>query len=381
MKKAKVAQIGCRGIPNQRGGVERVIEAIAPRLVALGYDVTVHCASWSGYRKRWYRGVRLRYTFSIRSKHLDTFVRSLLATLKELAGPSNIVHYHGIGSAPLALLARLSGKKVVVTVHGLDWQRRKWNIVAEWFLRIGELASVKIPHETVVVGQELKRSLDQRYAADVTYIPNGVEERHPRAANRITKFGVGHRNYILFLARLVPEKQCHLLIKAFLGLPNRHGMTLIIAGAVWHSESYVASLKEIAGGDPSVVFLGEVDEEVLEELYSNCYAYVLPSEVEGMSLSLLDAMAFGTCIIASDIPANAEVVSDCGFLFSTGSVADLRAKLETVMTQPERAASCRTAALRRMSTEFNWDRIAGEWDALYLKLLRPGDSVGVASSS
>jgi glycosyltransferase involved in cell wall biosynthesis len=371
VKKASVAQLGCRGIPNHRGGVERVIEAVAPRLVALGYQVTVHCANWSGFRAHWYKGVRLRYTYSIRSKYFDTFVRSFLATMKELFSSSNIVHYHGIGSAPLALLARLGGKKVVVTVHGLDWQRRKWNAFGEGFLRIGELASVRLPHETVVVGLELKRSLDRRYGTDVTYIPNGVEERRQREVKRIAEFGVGRRDYILFLARLVPEKQCHLLIEAFLGLPNRHGVKLIIAGAVWHSQSYVASLRELAGNDSSISFTGEVDEEVLEELYSNCYAYVLPSEVEGMSLSLLDAMAFGTCIVASDIPANAEVVGDSGLLFRTGSVADLRGKLEEILSDPERAETCRTAALQRMSTEFNWDKIVQQWDGLYARLLAP----------
>jgi glycosyltransferase involved in cell wall biosynthesis len=367
-KPIRASQIGSRGIPGHRGGVERVIEAVSPRLVASGLDITVYCASWSKYREASYRGVKLRYVYSIPTKYLDTFVRSLLSTLRDIVGPSDIIHFHGSGSAPLALLARLFGKKVVVTVHGLDWQRRKWSIFGRWFLTWGEYAAIKIPHRTIAVGQELKRALDSQYGGSVVYIPNGVEERPQRAADRISHFGVGARNYILYLARLVPEKQCHVLIEAFKRLEDNKGFKLVIAGSAWHSAEYVASLRNLAGDDPAITFLGEVDEALLEELYSNCYAYVLPSEVEGMSLSLLEAMAFGSCIIASDITANADLVGDSGFLFKTGDAADLSAKIHEIIANPDRAEDYRDKALRRMTSEFNWDCISRQWEAVYVSL-------------
>ena len=365
----RVAQIGSRGIPGHRGGVERVIESVAPRLVQLGHKVIVYCASWSESREPTYRGVDLRYAFSIRSKYLDTFVRSLVATLREIFGGSDIVHFHSSGSAPFALLSRLLGKKVVVTVHGLDWQRRKWSWFGAWFLQLGERAAVRVPHRTVVVGMDLKRVLDARYNADVTYIPNGVEERQQRAADKIKRFGVHGRDFILYLARLVPEKQCHVLIEAFKRLPNPKGLKLIIAGPTWHSEDYVASLRTLAADDPSIVFTGEVDEQTLEELYSNCYSYVLPSEVEGMSLSLLDAMAFSACIVTSDIAANADVIGNAGLTFVTGDATSLAAKLAQIIDNPLQAQAFRVAAKARMSSEFHWDRVAERWEALYLQML------------
>jgi glycosyltransferase involved in cell wall biosynthesis len=365
----RIAQIGSRGIPGHRGGVERVVEAVAPRLVELGHDSRVYCASWSAYREPLYKGVDLRYVRSIRSKYFDTFVRSLLATFKELFGDSDIVHLHGSGSAPLALLLRMTGKKVVVTIHGLDWQRRKWNIFGNWFLRFGEWAAAKFPNRTVVVGSALKEVIDSRYGADVTFIANGVERRALRVPDLIRQYGVVGRDYLLYLGRLVPEKQCHVLIEAFRRVQSKSGMKLIIAGSAWHSSDYVESLHDLAADDRSIVFAGEVDETTLEELYSNCYAYILPSEVEGMSLALLDAMAFGTCVVASDIPANTEVVRSSGVLFETGNVADLTDKLASLIASPATAESLRAAARERVNRTYDWDVIVQQWDALYRSML------------
>ena len=368
-ERLRITQIGSRGIPGHRGGVERVIEAVAPRLVKLGHDVTVCCASWSPYRQPEFEGVRLRFIASVRSKYFDTFIRSALATIREIFEPAGIVHYHGSGSAPLALLARLAGKKVVVTIHGLDWQRQKWNILGHWFLRFGEWAAVRLPHRTVVVGSALKEIIDARFNADVTYIANGVERRTLRAPDKIRQLGLGARDYILYLGRLVPEKQCHVLIDAFRRMRSRGDMKLVIAGPAWHSVDYYESLRERASGDQAVVFTGEVDEDTLEELYSNCYAYVLPSEVEGMSLALLDAMAFGACVVASDISANADVVLTSGALFRTGSCEDLATKLDDLVARPEAAAAYRTAARERITSAYDWDVVTRQWAALYRSMM------------
>jgi glycosyltransferase involved in cell wall biosynthesis len=365
----RVVQIGSRGIPGHRGGVEQVVEAVAPRLAARGHDVTVYCASWSSEKLSTWRGVTLKYVPSVKSKYLDTLLRSFLATLGAMFGPADILHYHGSGSAPLAMLARLAGKKVVVTVHGADWARRKWSAFGRWFLQFGEWAAVKVPHQTIVVGPDLKRGLDRIYGTDTLLIPNGAEERPQRPAKAVLDVGLAARGYVLFLARLVPEKQCHTLIEAWMGLRDKGGLKLAIAGPVWHSAEYAASLKEQAKDDPSVLFLGEVSEEELEELYSNCVSYVLPSEVEGMSLSLLDAMAFGACVICSDIPANAYVVSDAGLTFPVGDVAALRARLREVISDPVRAQRLREAALRRFTNEFHWDEIVLRWEEVYRSLV------------
>ncbi|MES1199325.1 MAG: glycosyltransferase family 4 protein [Pseudomonadota bacterium] len=347
------------------GGVERVIEAVAPRLVQRGHDVTVYCADWAEQGAQTYNGVMLRRIPSIRHQYFDTIGRSALATLREIGGKSDVVHYHGSGSAPLALLARLFGKKVIVTVHGLDWQRRKWNVAARLFLQAGEWAAVRAPHRTVVVGQGLRDELKRRYNASPQVIHNGAEARPTRAPDRIRELGLRGDDYFLYLARIVPEKQPHLLIQAFKALDDRRGQKLVIAGADWHSKDYAAEVRAMAAEDPDIIFLGAVEEAMLEELYSNCRAYVLPSEVEGMSLSLLDGLAYGACNICSDIPANIEVVADTGMPFRCGDAADLRAKLEIAAHDEEIVQAKRHAARRRMSEAFSWDKIAGEWDALY----------------
>jgi glycosyltransferase involved in cell wall biosynthesis len=366
----KIAQIGSRGMPGHSGGVERVVEAVAPRLAERGNEVVVYCADEPGPRTVNYRGVTLQRIKAPRSKHFDTISRSFVASMKEMWGSTQIVHYHGSGSAPLAILPRLMGKKVIVTVHGLDWQRRKWNIFGKLFLRFGEWAAVRFPHKTVVVGPDLKTELDKLYNVRTLLIPNGVEDRTPRPPRRIAEeFGLGERNFVLFLARLVPEKQVHTLIEAWMGLENKGGQQLVVAGPAWHSAEYAASLHEMAKDDPSVRFVGEVGEEVLEELYSNCSAYVLPSEVEGMSLSLLDSMAFGACVISSDIPANSYVVGDAGMTFPVRDANALRERLKVVIEQPEVVEGYRKAAKDRITHEFRWDRVTDRWQDLYAELM------------
>jgi glycosyltransferase involved in cell wall biosynthesis len=367
-KPLKISQIGSRGIPGHRGGVERVVEAVAPRLAARGHDVTVYCADWSAEHPATWRGVHLAYVKSSKQKYLDTISRSLGATFREMFSDTQIVHFHSSGSAPLSILPRLMGKKTVVTVHGLDWQRRKWNALGRLSLRLGEWAALKFPNRTVVVGPDLKTWLDKRYGGDVTYIPNGVEARPTRPPERICEIGLAPRKYVLFLARLTPEKQVHTLIAAWMGLADKHGMTLAIAGPSWHSEDYAAGLKAQAASDPSIQFLGEVDEALLEELYSNCYLYVLPSEVEGMSLSLLDAMAFGACVICSDIAPNLAVVGDAGLSFRVLDAADLRGRLAEIIADPARAEALRVAALTRIGEEFTWDKVTDRWDELYQEM-------------
>jgi len=366
----KIAQIGSRGIPDHVGGVEQVLIAVAPRLVSFGHEVTVYCANWSSDRAPRYNGVRLRYVFSPRTKYLDTLVRSFVATLQQLCSGTDVVHFHSSGSALLAILPRLFGKKTVVTIHALDWQRRKWNRLGRMFLRFGEWGAIRFPNRTIVVGAELKRVLDREYRGNVLFIPNGVVARAPRAPADVPQFGVRMRRFLLFVARLVPEKQPHVLIEAFKRLPDRMGMKLVLAGPEWHSAEYVVELRRLAGGDPDIIFAGEVRGALLEDLYASCRAFVLPSEVEGMSLSLLDAMSFGACVVASDIAPNADVVGDAGVLFRTGDVADLAEKLRGVIEDEAEAERLGMAARRRITAEFSWDVIARQWEAVYLDLFQ-----------
>ena len=191
-QRLRIAQVGSRGIPGHRGGVDRVVEAIAPRLVDLGHDVIVYCATWSPSHEATYKGVELVYLYSPQRKYLDTFVRSFLATIREMFGPCDIVHFHSSPAASLAGLARLGRKKVVVTVHGREWQRRKWGFAGRWFLRFSEWSAVRVPHRTIVVGlrpptgsggslrRQRRLHPERRRAAKL----GGRRDRDPRARPR-----------------------------------------------------------------------------------------------------------------------------------------------------------------------------------------------------
>jgi glycosyltransferase involved in cell wall biosynthesis len=366
----RVAMIGSRGFPDQTGGVEKVLESVCPRLAARGGAVRVYSASWHHRRPARYRGVELRPVPSVRTKHADTISRSLVATLRELRGDAQIIHYHGMGSAPLAILPRLFGKRVVVSVHAVDWRRSKWGGVARSALRFGEWASVRFPHLTVAVADEVRRDLAARRHGRIEVIPNGAEPREHVDPGRIERLGLATDRFVLFVGRLVPEKGAHHLIEAFRRLPERAGVKLALAGPTWFESDYGRRLREIAGDDPRIVFLGEADADLLAELYSHCRAFVLPSDVEGMSLSLLDSLAYGCATMCSDIPANTDVVSDSALVVPAGDVDAMADGLARLVDDDDLVADLRTRAGGRAREEFDWDRIADTWSQTYERLLR-----------
>lgn len=359
--------IGSRGFPGQGGGVERVLESVTPRLVGSGRaSVRVYCAEYVDYEGDDYHGVQLQRLPSLRTKYGDTFTRSLLATLRETRGGADVVHFHSIGSAPLALIPRVFGRRVVVTVHALDWQRSKWNVVGRTFLRFGEWAAMRFPHETIVVSEELKAELEARHGRKTTFITNGAEPRQAVAPSIITeRWGLSADEYVLFLGRLVPEKGAHTLIDAFRLLDDHPDLKLVIAGPAWYEGSYNDELRTRASDDPRIIFTGEVDEPPLRELYANCRAFVLPSEIEGMSLALLDGLAFGCAVITSDIPENANLVADAALTFRTGDAHSLADQIRRVVDEDPLAIDLRARAAARAADAFDWDRIAEQWLDVY----------------
>lgn len=363
--KPSVAMIGSRGFPGQPGGVERVLEAVAPRLVRTGRaDVTVYCANWLEHDSDTFDGVHLRRVSGLRSKYGDTISRSIIATFRQLVGGADVVHYHSIGSAPLAILPRLFGKKVVVTVHALDWQRSKWNGFAKYFLRFGEWASVRFPHVTIAVGPEIKEYLEERYGRPVTYIPNGADRQQMVAPVTLEERGLVPGRFVLFVGRMVPEKGVHLLVEAFRSLPDSIDAQLALTGPIWYETEYHARLTSIIEGDERVKFVGRAEDDLLAELYSSCACFVLPSDVEGMSLSLLEAMAFGCAIVTSSIPPNKNLIEDAGLVFAAGNVDELRDRLVEVLTDDDLAAMIKARAKERSKT-FDWDVIADAWADVY----------------
>lgn len=373
----KIAMLGTKGIPATWGGIERHVEEISTRLAAKGHDVTVYCRPYyTTTDETVYKGVRLKKLPTIASKNFDAIVHTYLATLHLIFEDYDVVHYHAIGPATLAALARLAGKNSVVTVHGLDWQREKWGRKARLFLKFGEWASVLFPYRTITVSKFLKGYLEEKYRRPVTYIPSAVTDPVIRKPDKIREYGIGERDYILFVARLVPEKGCHYLLDAYERL--KPDMKLVIAGGSSHSDDYVAELQKHASD--KVIFTGYVYGEALQELYSNAYCYVHPSTIEGLPVTLLEAVAYGNCVIASDIPANTEVVEDTGVIFESMDVDDLCEGLKMVLANPAMARELGERAKVHGVAEYNYDSVTDKTERLYRDMLA-NDGRGAADDT
>jgi glycosyltransferase involved in cell wall biosynthesis len=265
----------------------------------------------------------------------------------------------------MSFLPRFFGKKTVATVHGLDWEREKWGSKAKAYLKFGERAAVKYPQATIAVSKYLKSYLEEKYHKHVNYIPSAVLDPVAIAPNEIKQWGLEGGDYYLFLARLVPEKGAHFLLEAFKRLKT--DKKLVIAGGSSHSDDYMQSLRDMAG--ERVIFTDYVYGDTVRELYTNAYAYVHPSTVEGMPITLLEAVAFGKCVIASDIPACVEVVTDCGLMFESRNVDDLIRALQQVEDDPAMATRLGELARARGVEEYSYDSIAVKTLQLYQSLL------------
>lgn len=364
--------LGLRAIGQGSGGVEKAVEEISTRLAGRGHDVTVFCRA--RYNRRGldhFQGVRLVNLPAIYTKHLEAATHSFLAALRALRG-FDIVHFHAIGPSMFSWLPRLTGQRVVATVHALDWRREKWSGFAKFALRLGARAATTFPQRTIVVSRTIQQLLKDRFGRDTTYIPNGVTPGVRRPINNLARFGLKGNDYILYLGRLVPEKGCHLLIRAFREMNTDR--KLLIAGDESHSDRYAAELHELARGDSRIVFAGALYGEDKDEAFSNASLFVLPSTLEGMPIVLLEAMSYGTPVLCSDIPENMEVVRPApddalyADLFRSGSSDDLLARMNAAIQPGTVLAERADNAQAYVRRSFSWDAITDEIEALYASL-------------
>jgi glycosyltransferase involved in cell wall biosynthesis len=360
----RIAMLGSRGVPANYSGVEKYVQEVGGYLAQQGAHVAVYCHAKYVSQRGNYRGMELRFVPTINSKHLETIIHTLLATLHALLQGEEIFHYQAIGPATLAWLPRLFGRKVVVTVQGLDWDRAKWGWAARCYLKLGEWATCHLPHSTIVVSQTLAQHYAQQHGKKTVYIPNGSESPVRRPARLIKALGLREDGYILFVGRLSPEKGCHTLIQAFAQVQtDKH---LVLAGRATYDDHYQNRLFAEADGLDNVLFTGFVRGAVLQELYSNAYLVVLPSEIEGLSISLLEALSYGNCLLVSNVPENLEAVSGIGYSFQTGDSTDLARHLQELVDQPDQVESAR--ALSMASNHMNWDTVAQATHRLLLSV-------------
>jgi len=360
----RVAFIGGRGMVSKYSGIETYYEEVGKRLVQMGHHVTVYCRSYFTPPMSTHQGMQLVRLPTFRSKHLETFVHTWLSTIHVMFSGCDIVHYHAQGPALFSFFPRLVGKKTVVTVQGQDWQRKKWGPVASFTLRLGELASARLPNRTMVVSQALQRHYQTAYGIQPTYVPNGSMIRKRVAPSQIPEWGLEPDNYILFLGRFSPEKNCHLLVEAYERLDT--SAKLVLAGGSSHTNAYVDDLRKHQS--EQVLFLDWVHGAALDELLTNAALFVLPSDIEGLSLALLDAMGASVCVLTSNIPENREVIEGTGFTFQPGDANDLARMLRFLLSDPQARAAAGRSAQARVRERYLWPRIVTEIGHFYVEL-------------
>jgi glycosyltransferase involved in cell wall biosynthesis len=302
---------------------------------------------------------------TIRSKHLETLIHTFLSTLHVLTQPCDIVHYHALGPALFSFIPRLAGKKTVVTVQGLDWQRKKWGRIASAVLQLGERAAVTLPTTTMVVSRTLQQHYWRNYAVATSYVPNGGLLRDLPFPDKIFDWNLEPGRYILFLGRFSPEKGCHLLVEAYEQLET--DVKLVMAGASSYCDDYSRNLRSHASNQ--IKILDWVSGDALHELLTHAMLFVLPSDLEGLSLALLDAMGAGLCVLTSDVAENRETIDDAGFTFRRGDVADLADRLRFLIANPAVREAAGQAAKRRIREHYQWQDIAAEIERVYFEMM------------
>ena len=363
----RVAFIGGRGVISRYSGIETFYEEAGECLAELGHEITIYCRNYFTPQQSHYRNMRLVRLPTLRTKHMDTLLHSFLSTLHACREKYDVVHYHTMGPSVFAYLPRLFGARTVVTVQGLDWRRKKWGRFASAALRLGEWAAATLPDRTVVVSRTLRNYFQRIYAVDTELIPNGTALTARRRGTRLSEWGLQEDQYVLFLGRFSPEKNCDLLIRAFQSIPT--DMKLVLAGGSSYTDAYVKDLRRLAGD--RVQFLDWVSGEALQELLTNAALFVLPSDLEGLSLALLDAMGAGVCVLASDVPENRELVEDVGFTFPSGDEAELARMLRLLIADPEMRRQAGVAGRRRVQESYLWPQVARELERVYLDAMGP----------
>ncbi len=371
--KLHIAMLGHKRIPSREGGVEIVVGELSTRMASLGHHVTCynrkgHHISGKAYdaeNLNEYKGVKIKRVFTVDKGGLAAASSSFFAALKSAFSKADVVHFHAEGPCAMLWLPKLLRKRCIATVHGLDHQRAKWGGFASFYIKLGEKVAVKFADEIIVLSQSVKDYFKTEYNRETVFIPNGVSSCVNKDACEISKeFSLNKDEYILYLGRLVPEKGLRYLISAYKQIDT--DKKLVIAGGSSDTDEFEKELKTLASDDPRIIFTGFVQGEILSELYSNCYLYVLPSDLEGMPLSLLEAMSYGNCCLVSDIPECSDVIENYGITFKKGDIDDLKEKLADLCNDSLKVDSFKEKSADYICGKYNWDDVTAQTLELYI---------------
>ena len=371
----KVCMIGHKVVPSRRGGIENVLTTLCPMLVEMGIDVTCYNRSSDKVENEYvgtvenkmYKGVKLKSAWTLNFRGFAAMIASFTAAISAAFGRYDVVHFHAEGPCAALWIPKLFGKKCVATVHGLDWQREKWGKgFASKYIKFGEKVLAKYADEVIVLSQAAYDYFKETYNRETTIIHNGISRPERKDAQIITeKYGLSKDEYISVVSRLTAEKGIHYLIDAYSKITT--DKKLVIAGDTSDTDDYVRMLKEKAQGNPNIIFTGFVSGDTLNEIYSNAYINVLPSDLEGMSLCLLESLAYKNALLCSDIPENTSVAEDRAVYFKKGNIDDLAQKLQELCNNQTLVDSLRDGVDDFILNKYNWHDVAESTINLYRK--------------
>jgi glycosyltransferase involved in cell wall biosynthesis len=373
MRKLRIAMIGIKAIPARDGGFETAVDEMSRGMVASGHEVVVYNRSgMSVHPGNNYEGVELVELPTLKSKNLSTIIHAFLASMHVAFHRADVVHYFITGTTLFAPIPRLLGMKVVCSVDGTDWQRKKWGRFARWYLKMSESLAVRFSHALVSDSRDVQKYYTRRYGAESSLITYGIREIPVTGHDWLDRFALHSREYVLFVGRLVPENNIHELIRAF-EQTSTDKKLVIVGDDPWEKE-YVRSLKSTT--DPRVMFTGGVYGQGYAQLQKNAYLFVLPDEVGGTHPALVEAMGFGNCILVNDTASNLEVIGDAGFSYAgKEGPADLARQLHMLLDNPSLVADFRLKAEERARAHYRWECVVRDHLALYGRVLGVRDEV------
>lgn len=373
----KVAMIGHKVVPSRRGGIENVLTSLCPLLAESGIDVTCYNRSSDSVENEYigtvvdkkYHNVTLKNAWTLNARGLSAMIASFTAAISATFSRYDILHFHAEGPCAAMWIPKMFGKRCVATVHGLDWQREKWgHSFASKYIKFGERVMVKCADEIIVLSESARDYFKETYNRETVLIHNGIEKPIKKEADKITElYALSKGEYICMVSRLTAEKGVHYLIDAYNRIKT--DKKLVIAGDTSDTDEYVKLLKEKTAGNPNIIFTGFISGDTLKEIYSNAYLVTLPSDIEGMSLSLLEALAYGNAVLCSDIPENTLVTEDKAMHFKKSNTEDLADKLQLMCDDENTVNSLRNGVDEFILSKYNWNDVAAATHNLYKKVL------------
>ena len=360
----RIAILGTRGVPANYGGFETFAEHLSTRLVARGHDVTVYCrAHYVSPRQIEFQGVRLKVLPTIRHKYLDTVIHTFLAALHAVPRRFDVALICNAANAPFAPILRCTGTPVALNVDGLEHKRKKWNSLGRQYYLMAERLATILPNETVTDARVIQEYYLARHHAISTMIAYGAEiERRPDPLVR--RWRVEPNRYVLYVSRLEPENNAHLVIEAFKKVRTAH--KLLIVGDAPYARDYINDLKARARRDRRIVFTGFVFGRDYRALQQNAYCYVHATEVGGTHPALLEAMGFGNCVLTLAAPENIEAIGDAGIAYADEK--DLTEKLQRVLRDGSLVQAYRNRAQARVREAYDWDYVVNQYEELFARM-------------